>query len=133
MSCYREPSLGEDILHDRRQWNRSENDTVSGEKTYGGSTVGKEEGIDEQGEHIVVISERQQFVLFTRPGGNPLPASAIARELAKIRRMSRNRMGETVHAVGGASAGRRDRAAEFWEEMRKSRFGEKGRGGNRVN
>uniref|UniRef100_A0A914GVM3 Choline O-acetyltransferase n=1 Tax=Globodera rostochiensis TaxID=31243 RepID=A0A914GVM3_GLORO len=70
-------------------------------------------------EHIVVIIEQQQFVLVTRPRGIPTTAPTIARQLAKIRAMARNRIGETVHPVGGASTGHRDRAAAFWEEMKK--------------
>ncbi|KAL3121822.1 hypothetical protein niasHT_002050 [Heterodera trifolii] len=142
LNCYREPGFGEDILHDRRtnESQKRDNNWEKGRKEIGGENTansGKCHGTNgqtEEGEqyseaeqhpgqddeHIVVINEQQQFVLVTRYRGFPVTAPTIARQLAKIRTIARNRIGQTVHAVGGASAGQRERAAAFWEEMKKA-------------
>lgn len=76
---------------------------------------------DDDIEHIAVIVDRQQFVLFTRrPDNNSsaLPAPEIAQQLAKVRKIARNRMRDSVQPVGGAGTGPRDKAAEFWAEMK---------------
>ena len=72
-------------------------------------------------EHILVMCECQAFVLFTRWEGNPLPATQIAMQLAKIRQKARNRSALGAITMGGAGTGNRDKAAQFWVEMGKGK------------
>lgn len=129
LNFYREPSHMEDIHHDRRQNTKRNNSgdglvdncDKNGDCVCDGKNADQEELISTDGfvgEHIVVISDRQQFVLFTRNDeGDAISAFVIGRQLAKIRAMARNRMDAGVQPIGGASTGERDRASAFWEEM----------------
>uniref|UniRef100_A0A158Q3N7 Choline O-acetyltransferase n=1 Tax=Dracunculus medinensis TaxID=318479 RepID=A0A158Q3N7_DRAME len=97
LSCYREPHKIEDIQH----YKRSDKNTRS-----------------QWNEHILVMSNNQTFILFTRVGGILLPQTEIIYQLSEIVRMSDGRAQDVVLPIAGGSVGNRDDAAAFWELMK---------------
>ncbi|WKY03966.1 hypothetical protein Q1695_005165 [Nippostrongylus brasiliensis] len=92
LSCYRQPATAEDEHIIKPKRNR-------------------------ENEHILVMCRNQAFVVHTRVGGNLQPFAEVLFQLKQVLRMSDARKGFAV-AVGASGVGDRDRAAEFWENMR---------------
>ncbi|CAI4231826.1 unnamed protein product [Auanema sp. JU1783] len=92
LGCYREPGHTED-----RQIRKNKNDNGT--------------------EHVIVMSDNQAFVVFTRWMGDLLPFADINYQLEEVVKKSKIRRDLAV-PIGGITSGSRPIAAEFWRRMR---------------
>ncbi|KAI1708483.1 choline/Carnitine o-acyltransferase domain-containing protein [Ditylenchus destructor] len=98
LSCYREPAESMDVIHNRR--------------------INPDIYTDSDNEHILVMCNRQAFVVFTRLQSRNLTQNEIFDQLNRVCQMAENRSEETIIPIGASTIGNRESAASFWAIMK---------------